>query len=107
MYTNDIGQRQQVATGVSSEPVNLRTQTAGAGAGEKTKATPGPQGADQTRLSSTATQMASAASTVNSGQDVRMEKVQQLKLAIEGGNYNVPSGAVADKLIQHMKGEAG
>lgn len=34
--------------------------------------------------------------------DVRTEKVAQLQAAIASGTYNVPSGAVADKLVSHL-----
>lgn len=34
--------------------------------------------------------------------DVRADKIAALKSAIDSGNYNVPAGAVADKLIAHL-----
>ena len=101
MYTSDIGQRQQITTGISNEPVNARPQAAQA---TRAEVSPGPKQLDAAKLSPAASQLASV---MTSGQDVRMEKVQQLKLAIEGGTYAVSSGDLADKLIQHMSGKAG
>jgi negative regulator of flagellin synthesis FlgM len=36
------------------------------------------------------------------GSDVRTDKVEALQKAIANGSYNVPSSAIADKIIQSM-----
>ncbi len=54
---------------------------------------------DSAQLSSTASVLSQA---VSSTSDVRTEKVAALKAAISAGNYSVPAGAVADKLIDHL-----
>ena len=45
-----------------------------------------------------------AAAQASAGSDVRADKVAALKLAIAAGSYNVPAGAVAEKLINHLLG---
>ena len=37
--------------------------------------------------------------------DVRMDKVAQVQQALAAGTYNIPSGAVAGKMIDHMLGK--
>jgi negative regulator of flagellin synthesis FlgM len=59
------------------------------------------QQSDNASLTSTAGVLAQA---VNSGDDVRTDKVAALQAAIASGTYNVPASAVADKLIQSMLG---
>ncbi len=56
-------------------------------------------GADSAQLSSTGSVLAQAATSVS---DVRTEKVASIKAAIDAGTYNVPAGAVADKLIESL-----
>ena len=53
-------------------------------------------------VSSTGGALASA--VLQSGDDVRTGKVEQIRNAIAAGTYQVPAGAVADKLIQHLLG---
>ena len=40
-----------------------------------------------------------AKQAVAQAEDVRMDKVQELKARIANGTYNVPMGALADKLL--------
>jgi flagellar biosynthesis anti-sigma factor FlgM len=54
---------------------------------------------DQADLSSTG--LAAAQSTSS---DVRMEKVQSVRSAIDAGTYQVSAGDVADKMMQNLLG---
>ena len=47
---------------------------------------------------------AGALAQVSGGDDVRNEKVAQLRAAIQSGTYNVSSSDVADKMIDSMLG---
>jgi negative regulator of flagellin synthesis FlgM len=48
---------------------------------------------------------ASLAAQAGPDSDVRMEKVAQVQQALAAGSYNVPSSAVADKMIDRMLGK--
>jgi negative regulator of flagellin synthesis FlgM len=54
---------------------------------------------DQADLSSTGLAAAQSASS-----DVRMEKVQSVRSAIDAGTYQVSAGDVADKMMQSLLG---
>lgn len=56
---------------------------------------------DQAQVSSAANLITLAASS----SDVRMDKVQSVKSAIEAGTYNVDPSAVASKVIDNMLGK--
>lgn len=57
-------------------------------------------GADHATLSSAA----SGAAQIASSDEVRMDKVDGVKSAIEAGTYNVPAAAVASKMVDSMLG---
>ncbi len=57
---------------------------------------------DKTALSSAGGVLANA--SVQDSDDVRTAKVAQISASIANGTYQVPAGAVADKLIQHLLG---
>ena len=57
---------------------------------------------DKTALSSAGGALANA--SVQDSDDVRTAKVAQISASIANGSYQVPAGAVADKLIQHLLG---
>lgn len=57
---------------------------------------------DQAQVSSAANMITLAASS----SDVRMDKVQSIKSALEAGTYNVDPSAVASKVIDHMLGKS-
>ena len=58
---------------------------------------------DKAALSHAAGALAKATSIPDSD-DARAAKVAQISAAITSGTYQVPAGAVADKLIQHLRG---
>lgn len=91
---NDIQSLQQI---FESQQV-----TGAAGAKSKSAAEPAEAaGADQATLSAAAS-LAAHASSVS---DVRTEKVAEVQQALAAGTYNVPSSAVAGKMIDHMMGK--
>lgn len=57
--------------------------------------------ADEATLSAAA----SAAAQASPDSDVRMDKVNQVRQALDAGTYNVPSAAVADKMMTQMMGK--
>jgi negative regulator of flagellin synthesis FlgM len=63
---------------------------------------PGKAGADQATLSAAA----SVAASSSPDSDVRMEKVAAVQAALASGTYNVPSSAVAGKMIDQMMGKS-
>ena len=54
---------------------------------------------DGASLSGTGSLMAAAAANTD---DVRADKVESLRAAINNGTYNVPAGDVADKILKNM-----
>ncbi|AFL88144.1 anti-sigma-28 factor, FlgM family [Terriglobus roseus DSM 18391] len=56
---------------------------------------------DAASLSGTGSLLAAASADTD---DVRTDKVEELKAAIHNGTYNVPAADVADKLIRNMLG---
>jgi flagellar biosynthesis anti-sigma factor FlgM len=79
------------------------------GANEASSAVPAHNGkvqssaftGEQTRLSTTGTEIAGAASV----SDVRLDKVAAIQGALQAGTYSVPASAVAQKLIGSMLGQ--
>jgi|GEM_PF-1663516 len=59
-------------------------------------------GADEATVSSAGTTVSQAASA----SDVRMDKVTSVKSAIDSGTYNVPSSAVASKVVDSLLGDS-
>ena len=72
-------------------------QTKGAQAASAAKTWDGLAGGN-VQLSSTA----GALAQIGSDSDVRLDKVAQLKAAIDSGSYKISSTDVADKLMQSM-----
>lgn len=92
---------------LNSLPDLLRSQQTGKSAPATSDATASgsplavPNGGktDQANLSSSGLAAAQAASS-----DVRMEKVQSVRTAIDGGTYQVSAQNVADKVMQSLLG---
>lgn len=78
----------------SSDPV-ARAENAGGGSAAVAEV---GGGSDQATLSSAA----SAAAQTAPDADVRMDKVAQVQQAVAAGTYQVPSSAVAEKMIGQM-----
>jgi negative regulator of flagellin synthesis FlgM len=69
------------------------------GAGTAVANTSGVEGtADQAKLSAAA----SAAARLAPDADVRLDKVAEIQQALAAGSYQVPSSAIADKMIGAM-----
>jgi len=92
--TSGIGNLGSLVNGLGIEKTSGAARTAKAASATEAKSIQ----QDQTTLSPAAGALAQA---VN-GDDTRMEKVAALQKAIADGSYNVPSTAVADKLISSM-----
>lgn len=60
--------------------------------------TPASLSGDHATLSSAGAEVA----LVSSASDVRMDMVAQVQIAIANGEYNVPAGAVAGKVVDAM-----
>jgi len=54
---------------------------------------------DSVEISSFGRDLQIAKQAVAQAEDVRAEKVQELKTSMENGTYNVPMSALADKLL--------
>jgi negative regulator of flagellin synthesis FlgM len=99
-YANGVGNTQQTISPVSTSAATpTRQATAPSGeVNESAVSSANVQHADQTTLSATAGLVANALG----GADTRSEKVASLQQAIAAGTYNVPSSAVAGKIIQSL-----
>jgi negative regulator of flagellin synthesis FlgM len=99
-YANGVGNTQQTIGPVGT-PAATPARQATAPSGEANQSAvfgANVQHADQTTLSATAGLVANALE----GSDTRSEKVASLQQAIAAGTYNVPSSAVAGKIIQSL-----
>lgn len=75
--------------------------TTGAGRAEA-KASSSNLDGDEAQVSSAANMITLAASS----SDVRMDKVQSIKNALDAGSYNIDASAVASSVIDHMLGKS-
>ena len=55
---------------------------------------------DQVQISSLGLDMQTATAAVKGASDIRYDKVEPLKTAVQNGTYNVDSESFADKLLQ-------
>jgi negative regulator of flagellin synthesis FlgM len=97
---NDVSQARIIDMSVSpasTAATGAANRSTGVGAGGGAPSASTPVG-DQATISSTS----GALSAALNASDVRTEKVASLQTAIGGGTYNVPSSAVADKLVSSM-----
>jgi flagellar biosynthesis anti-sigma factor FlgM len=78
--------------------------TTGTGTSGRTEAKSTSSGldGDQAQVSSAANMITLAASS----SDVRMDKVQSVKGALDAGTYSVDPSAVASKMIDYMMGKS-
>ena len=65
----------------------------------KTTEKPKSYSKDSVEISSFGRDLQIAKQAVAQAEDVRTEKVQELKTSMENGTYNVPMSALADKLL--------
>ncbi len=91
---NDLQGLQQIMAGqeVSRPESSARMESTAAGAAT---------GADEATLSPAA----SLAAQTAADSDVRMDRVAGVRQALAAGTYNVPSSAVAGKIIESMLGQ--
>jgi len=102
-YSTGLGNLQQVLSALGGNGV----QEAGAAAMQKTRNGSSSQAVDTAAANgdkATVSASGGAMAQALAGSDVRGAMVQSLQQAIAAGTYNVPSGAVADKLIEAMLG---
>jgi negative regulator of flagellin synthesis FlgM len=101
-YTSGLGNLQQIfgaagAGATDKAAAASKTEQSGLNAAMRQFAT-GTTAGDQANLSTAGALISQAMS----GTDVRFEKVAALQQSIAAGTYNVPSSAVAGKLIDTM-----
>jgi negative regulator of flagellin synthesis FlgM len=99
--TNGIGSSPLAGNLIDKTDRSTATEKSGKLAENATKtagATTSGTTLDAASLSGAGSLLAAAATT----DDVRTEKVEALKAAINNGTYNVPASDVADKLIRNM-----
>ena len=65
----------------------------------KTTEKPKSYSKDSVEISSFGRDLQIAKQAVAQAEDVRMDKVQEIKARMANGTYNVPMGALADKLL--------
>jgi len=65
----------------------------------KTTEKPKSYSKDSVEISSFGRDLQIAKQAVAQAEDVRTEKIQELKTSMENGTYNVPMSALADKLL--------
>ncbi len=58
---------------------------------------------DRAELSEQARILAKARHALNESQEVRNERIEQLRQQIEGGTYNIPLEALANHLLKLLK----
>ena len=94
-HTNGIGSSPLLTTLLG------QTDRVGGASAQKGAVTNGTvaSASDSAQLSSIGSVLAQAVSSLS---DVRTDKVESIKSAIASGNYNIPAGAVADKLIESL-----
>jgi negative regulator of flagellin synthesis FlgM len=99
-YANGVGNTPQTTGPIGTSAAAPTTQAIAPSGEANESAASGAnvQYADQTTLSATAGLVAHALE----GSDTRSEKVASLQQAIAAGTYNVPSSAVAGKIIQSL-----
>ncbi|MFZ1945842.1 MAG: flagellar biosynthesis anti-sigma factor FlgM [Acidobacteriaceae bacterium] len=83
----------------SQQTGNTAPATASANTSSSSVTVPNGGKTDQADFSSTGLAAAQSASS-----DVRMEKVQSVRSAIDAGTYQVSAGDVADKMMQSLLG---
>jgi len=83
----------------SQQTGNTAPATSSANTSPSQVAVPNGGKTDQADLSSTGLAAAQSASS-----DVRMEKVQSVRSAMDAGTYQVSAGEVADKMMQSLLG---
>ena len=76
--------------------------TAASGTAKNSAASSSQMSVDSATVSSAASEVSQSAST----DGVRMDKVASIQAALSTGSYNVPSSAVATKVVDAMLGNA-
>jgi len=61
-----------------------------------------PSGEDQAQLSGAQAQVTALAAQVSQLPEIRQERVQALRLAVESGNYHADAGKVAAAVVEQM-----
>ena len=89
----------------SAESERSSPQGSAAGAGVSAGSAPGGiLGEDQAQLSGAHTQVAALAAQASQLPEVRQERVQSLRQAVESGNYYASPDEVAGAIVTHLIG---
>lgn len=88
----------------SSQPLaeNSRSSAAKVPAQNDSASSPRSLGGDQTQLSAAGTQVTALTAQVLQLPEVRQERVQALRQAVQAGTYSPNPGSVAGALLDHL-----
>lgn len=99
----DAGQvyQRQVVSSEAAAASARRAETASSAGGGAARRT------DRVMFSAAALDLSRALRAASDASDVRMERVEALRAAIDGGTYRVDADGIADALVQHGFGASG
>jgi flagellar biosynthesis anti-sigma factor FlgM len=85
-------------------PESGRSPNQSSASGGSAPAAGSPRGEDQAQLSGTHAQIESLVAQALQLPDVRQEKVNSLRQAVQGGSYRPSASQVAESLFSHLAG---
>ena len=89
-----------------NSPIENLSGSAKSEAPEQTEKTSEAKGGDSIELSNASKQIQNAKSAVQGLPDVRLERVTEIKSALDGGEYHVESEKIARKMVNESLSES-